>query len=280
MKKITVIILSVLLVVSLCANAYFCYDEFVKDKTLTRSFEEIVGISRENTVKVTVNNGDHGNDTLEFTDEKRLDWIFDTFNVQEYIFSYTITEMRDGCPHSVTFHDKEGKRYTVLLFESGFRLGNDVYAGMKATSVKNFFENLDWPPYTSEFKYIFVDRSDLAKVVVTDRVLGKQIEITSGEQFTKLYDGFTGSYERTVVIYKNSNKENFTDYRYQIDFYAYIGMDSNTPELHNSVVVNGMAGNRLLEKGNGGWLWTKQGKDIDWSVFTELDWSKAEDIKQ
>lgn len=280
MKKITVIILSVLLVVSLCANAYFCYDEFVKDKTLTRSFEEIVGISRENTVKVTVNNGDHGNDTLEFTDEKRLDWIFDTFNVQEYIFSYTITEMKTGCPHNVTFHDKEGKRYTVLLLESGFRLGNDVYAGMNAASVKNYFENLDWPPHTSEFKYLFLDRDRLEKVVVTDRVLGKQMEITSGEQYTKLYEGFGGTYERTAIVYKDPNKADFSDFRYQIDFYEppYEGTDE--PVVHQSIVLNGMAGNRLITIGIGGDIWTKQGKDIDWSVFTELDWSKAEDIKE
>ncbi len=254
--KLLTLLMSVILLFSLCA----CGEE-----TAQKTFNELIGVETVDEItSVQVKKGDGREITLTTEEIKK---IYDVLN-KEYTFKQT--EQSTGFSYQIVLTTDDSKYY-IIPTEDQLKIGDDIYT-LNGTIDMSVFDGLDWQTITEAFRDIVrTHESELGNIVILDKQLNKQIVITDKQQCVALYNAFNVNYERI-----GTDRYNAEDYRYWVEF---VNKDDANGANDHYILYNDAQGNEIIDPTNEG-KYKAVDKDIDWTLLKNLDWSKAEDIKE
>ena len=278
MKKVKLLplIVSVVLLFSLCA----C-DENNESKT----FSDIIGLTSDKAIRVIVR--DEQNDMLEtFEDKAVVNKIFELMSAHEY-YEAKKTEGVHEVDFSLSFHDEDEKLYSFMIsdmYADYFIVfdenAEEVDGGKTATLIYRINDqNGDLSELYNYLKSLRLTKrmgsyaeldafagTKVSSIEIKDTVLKKQLNITEPKAVADIINAFD------VDFYSKGSVEcKAEDFRYQLVIY-YADAEGFTQTL----LFDKMTGDSVGFYN----YWFVDVEGIDWDVLKNLDWSKAEDIKE
>ncbi|MBQ8533971.1 MAG: hypothetical protein IJ462_03980 [Clostridia bacterium] len=271
--KLLTLLMSVVLLFSLCA----CGETVTSSQTDNTPllFENIISLDKSQVTEVKILSMDRGRQGTFAKGTEEYSTALELFFGKKFICKGEVQstlEVLDGGMDLISFCDAKGGSISIEIVQSTFEYNGKVYEEIPtSTDAMQFINNVKITKPLDHYGSLrlHVPKEDLVKVTVEDIQAKKCVTIISSENMNKIFDAFDESYDNYEYVDDFKPEQ----HRYKVTFEFVDG--ANT--INNFIFFDEMKGNTFYYRDNAK---VYAEKDIDWSVFTELDWNKAEDIKE